>query len=88
MSGLQLSDQLVDAVQNAVSGIDERARDPFIAVQYLAALTGYMVAKQDMSDAQKRDILQQLTAFSEHVLEDVCRQAPPQEAFGIWRPGD
>lgn len=89
MSRLQLSDTLVDSIQDLLGGHDERARDPGIAIQYLAAVIGYMVGRQEMPAAAKDDVLEQLAAFSQHVMQDVDRErntAPPsEEAFGIWR---
>ncbi len=87
MSELQLSDQLVDAVRAAIASQDPRASDDMIAVQYLAALQGYMMGSMSLPTAQMHDILQQLAAFSQHVAEDMARQSQPkQEAFGIWKP--
>lgn len=87
MSELQLSDQLVEAVRATIASQDPRADDDMIAVQYLAALQGYILGKVAMPAGQMQDILQQLAAFSEHVASDLARQSQPaQEAFGIWKP--
>jgi hypothetical protein len=93
MDQLQLSQQLIDAVQDALTAADPRARDPMIALQYLSAIIGYALGKMNMSANDRRDALEQLGAFARHVLEDVERQQrsrtpPAGEAFGIWRPGD
>jgi hypothetical protein len=49
-----------------------------------------MLGNTPYQPAQKQDLLEQLNAFSKHVLDDMERQrpAPQQEAFGIWKPGD
>lgn len=92
MSELQLSEQLIETVQDALSRHDERANDPGITLQYLAAITGFMLANQNLPHNEKHEFLDQLYAFSQHVLDDigqeqVTNQPPPQqEAFGIWKP--
>ncbi len=94
MDQLKLSNELVDAVIGTLAQNDERAKDPFIASQYLAAITGYLVGVQDTPSPEKNDILEHLGAFSRHVCDDIDQQrqqeaaAPSQEAFGIWKPGD
>lgn len=89
MSELQLSNELVRSVQTALESHDERAKDPGIMVQYLAALMGFVLGQQDIDTASKHGLLGQLNAFSKSVLDDVAGQnAPPppaEEAFGIWR---
>jgi hypothetical protein len=92
MDQLQLSQQLIDSVQDILFAADPRARDPLVAMQYLNAIVGYALGKMEMSPADKQDALAQLSAFARYVMEDVERQqrarAPSGEAFGIWRPGD
>ena len=92
MSQLNLSTQLVRQIQQALVQHDEAAEDPGVASQYLAAIVGFLLGQQDMPAAQKREILDELAAFTSHVANDVDqqrRQPPPppqQEAFGIWKP--
>lgn len=92
MDQLQLSQQLIDSVQDVLLAADQRARDPLIAMQYLTAIVGYALGKMNIPPADKQDALEQLSAFARHVMEDVEQQARPQaptgQAFGIWRPGD
>jgi hypothetical protein len=92
MDQLQLSQQLIDSVQDVLLAVDQRARDPLVAMQYLSAILGYALGKMNMSSSDKQDALEQLAAFARYVMEDVERQqrarAPSGEAFGIWRPGD
>lgn len=93
MEQLRLSDKLVNDLQAMLMAVDERAKDPFITVQYLAAITGYIVGKQDMPTAQKQEAQEELAAFTKHVMEDIDqtiqrRKQQSTEAFGIWRPGD
>jgi hypothetical protein len=92
MDQLQLSQQLIDSVQDALMAADERARDPLVAMQYMSAIIGYALGKVNMATADKQDALEQLSALTRYVMEDVQRQqqarAPAGEVFGIWRPGD
>ena len=90
---LRLSKHLIDTVQQAVIGEDERAKDPFIASQYLAAVMGYLVASSQIAANEKKDILDELGAFAHHVCQDMNQQqaapvAPPGSALGVWKPGD
>ncbi len=90
MSEIQLSKQLVDEVKTAIAGHDAQAAEDIIALQYLAAISGFILGNTPYQPAQKQELLEQLNAFSKHVLDDMERQRPPpqQEAFGIWKPGD
>lgn len=90
MEPLKLSDDLVADMQNAVIKHDERAKDGGIAIQYYAAVIGYVLAQQDYSTEQKKDFLDQLNAFSHHVFDDCNKPASPPatEAIEKWRPGD
>lgn len=89
---LQLSGELVQRLQDALAANDPRCRDPLVATQYLAAVTGYMIGSQAMPEEQKREFLEQVTGFIHHVFDDVVSQQrkapPPQESSGIWKPGD
>ena len=90
MEPLKLSDDLVNDVQLAVIKHDERAKDGGVAIQYYAAIIGYVLAKQDYATEQKEEFLDQLNAFSHHVFIDCIQQSEPpaSDAMGKWRPGD
>lgn len=91
MDELHLSEELVVDVTNALAKHDTRAEDPGIAVQYLSALTGFLVAHMGFPMEEKRDFLQQLGGFSMHVFDDVCQPDEPESKepeVGIWRPGE
>ncbi|MCB1756826.1 MAG: hypothetical protein KDJ38_14980 [Gammaproteobacteria bacterium] len=96
MAQLQLSTQLISQVCETLEQNDAGAADPGIASQYLSAIIGFLLGQQNMPLSQKEEILEELGAFALHVVKDVEQQrqqqsarpaAPPQEAFGIWKPG-
>lgn len=89
----ELSQQLVEDIKSVLANHDGRAKDDLITTQYLAALVGLILGNQQMSADKRRELLQDLNAFSEHVMQQIEQQQvqqapPPQDAFGIWRPGD
>ena len=90
MSQLKLSTQLVDQMHQFLIQHDAQAQDPGVASQYLCAVVGCLLGQQDMPQAQKQEILEQLFAFTRHVAEAVAQQInapPPQAEVGIWKPG-
>jgi len=96
MSELQLSDQLIKSVLDTLILHDQGTKDDGVALQYLAAITGFIVGRQNIPPPEKQEFLEQLSAFSVQVMKDVSTSSdqnqpappPPQEAFGIWKPGD
>lgn len=92
---LQLSGELVSQVQDMLAAHDERCQDPLVAVQYLAAVSGYVLGCQPIPAHQRDAFLDQLAQFMRQVHDDVASQsapppaqAPAGEAFGVWQPGD
>lgn len=91
MEPLKISDELIADLQGVVVKHDDRASDAGVAIQYYSAIIGYVLAQQSYPTDQKQEFLDQLNAFSRHVLDDCISQAPPAQndsAMGIWRPGD
>ncbi len=93
MDQLRLSTELIDKVQQILIQEDERAKNPLLAGQYLAAIIGFMVGNHNIPPGEKKEIMNELNAFSNYVYEDITRQRqqtiqPQGEAFGIWKPGD
>lgn len=95
MSELQLSGKLISEVQAVLQAHDASAQDPGVCSQYLCAVVGYLLGQQNMPTAQKTEVLDELSAFMKHVVDDVSQQQqqrkppappPPQDAFGIWKP--
>lgn len=96
MSGLQLSVDMVEDVIKAIMQHDQRADDHGIAMQYMAAINGFLLGHQDFNDQQRTEFLETLHQFSQQVCNDIVKQrsapvAPPQpqgEAYGVWKPGN
>jgi len=93
MSSIQLSEELIIDVQKTLVKHDEKAQEMGVAVQYLSAITGLLLANFNNHDIeQKKDLLQQLFHFTENVMTDNISQQqqasqPAQDdAFGIWKP--
>ncbi|WP_018863511.1 MULTISPECIES: hypothetical protein [Thioalkalivibrio] len=90
---LQLSGDLIQKIQDVLVETDPRAQQPIVAVQYLSAITGFLVAQMPESVNERKEYLKQLSQFTESVFVDMesrKQAAPPpqQEASGVWRPGD
>jgi len=91
MSNIQLSEELLLDIQKTLIQHDEQAQDMGVAVQYLSAIIGLMLANFKSYDTeQKKALLSRLAEFSEHVMLDnesqEQKQQPTDEAFGIWKP--
>ena len=92
MSSIQLSEELLTDIQKTLVTHDPSAQDMGVAVQYMSAITGLLLANFKAYDAnQKKQLLTQLFDFAEHVMVDNTveeKPATPQqdEAFGIWKP--
>lgn len=92
MADIQLSSQLFSEIQAAVERQHPGA-DAGTVMQYLAAMTGYMLGHQrQMSQQDKLQYMDDLCGFSRHVLDDLLQgqqrqQAAAGQAFGIWEPG-
>ena len=53
MSGIQLSPELIDSLRRAVSRQSpEAAQDDGVRMQYLAAVTGYLLGSHSIDDGQ------------------------------------
>lgn len=91
MSNIQLSEELLLDIQKTLTAHDESAKEMGVAVQYLSAITGLLLANFKAYDTdQKKALLSRLFDFSEHVMVDNIAveqaQSNNDEAFGIWKP--
>lgn len=91
MSNIQLSEELLIDIQKTLVTHDPKAQDMGVAVQYIAAITGLLLANFNAYNReQKKELLQQLFSFTENVMNDNDRKNLQNEAsdaaFGIWKP--
>jgi uncharacterized tellurite resistance protein B-like protein len=90
MSQLNLSTQLVEQMHEFLIQHDENAQDPGVASQYMCAVVGCLLGKQEMPESEKDEVIEQLFAFTRHVAKDIAQQVnspSPQAEVGIWKPG-
>lgn len=91
MADIQLSPQLFQDIQAAVSKQHPDA-DVGVVLQYLAAVSGYMLgSERGMDKAAKDAFMQELCGFAEHVYNDLQnrheqQKAKAEAAFGYWNP--
>ena len=58
-------------------------------MQYLSAVTVYVLAHQYQPGMDKKSLLVDLSHFMGQVLDQVEQDMkPPEDAFGVWKPGD
>jgi len=91
MADLSLSTEIVNKVLDVLKEHDESSSDQLVSTQYLAAIIGFVVAKEDFNDQQRDEIINELSSFIRYVADDLRsaeKQKTPQtgEAFGIWKP--
>ena len=87
--GIQLSSELISDIKNAITKHDPAAENELYFMQYLSAVTGYVLAHQDQPGIDKKSLLGDLTHFMGQVVDQVeSDMRPPEDAFGIWKPGD
>lgn len=87
--GIQLSSEMISDIKAVVMKNDPAADDDLYFMQYLSAVTGYVLAQQDQPDLDKKGLLGDLSHFMGQVLDQVEQDMkPPEDAFGVWKPGD
>ena len=90
MSGIQLSSELVSKLQAVVVEHDAEANNDMLFMQYLSAVTGFVMAHQTQPGLDKKEFISDLASFMGQVVmqveEDNKPQAPQADAFGIWKP--
>ena len=69
MSGIQLSSELISDIKGALAKHDPETESDMLFMQYLAAMTGYVLAHQRHPGLDKPDLLNNLHTFSEEVLD-------------------
>ena len=87
--GIQLSSEMISDIKAAVVKNDPAASNDLYFMQYLSAITGYVLAQQTDSDIDKKGLLNDLSHFMGQVLDQVEQDMkPPEDAFGVWKPGE
>ena len=87
--GIQLSSEMISDIKNVVIKNDPAADNDLYFMQYLTAITGYVLAQQDQPDLDKKGMISDFSHFMEQVLDQVEQDMkPPEDAFGVWKPGD
>lgn len=86
--GIQLSEAMVSELKEIVTKHDPSAYNDLYFMQYLSAITGYVMAHQDQPGLDKKGLIGDLSHFMGQVLDQVEQDMkPPEDAFGIWKPG-
>ncbi|MDH5387872.1 MAG: hypothetical protein OEY06_05440 [Gammaproteobacteria bacterium] len=90
MSGIQLSSELVSRLQAVVAEHDAEADNDMLFMQYLTAVTGFVMAHQTQPGLDKPELIADLSGFMAQVVKQVESdnkpQAPQEGSFGIWKP--
>ncbi len=89
MSGIQLSSELVSDLKSVMVKHDPETDNDLLFMQYLSAVTGYVLAHQTQPGFDKQGFLGDISSFTGQVLSQMEQdmQTPQQEeAFGIWKP--
>ena len=77
---ITLSDQLIDNLYGVICQHDESAKENMmVALQYFAAVSGYMLGDYPGSDDEREDLIDQLAAFTKNVSGDRAKQQKQQQ---------
>ena len=72
---ITLSDQLIDNLYGVICQHDESAKENMmVALQYFAAVSGYMLGDYPGSDQERDELVDQLAAFTKNVSGDRASQ--------------
>ncbi len=92
MAELSLSTEIVNSVVEVLQKHDSATSDHLVASQYLAAIIGFIVSKENFSDEQRNEVINELSSFIRYVSDDLRgadkenKPEPSGDAFGIWKP--
>lgn len=68
---ITLSDQLIDNLYGVICQHDESAKENMmVALQYFAAVSGYMLGDYPGSNEEREELIDQLAAFTKNVSGD------------------
>jgi len=89
MSGIQLSDALINDVKEVFQKYDNTAGEDMVAVQYMAASIGYFMSALPEGQFDKKQVMSQLADFTSQVFDQMeSEKQPKEEAFGVWKPSN
>ena len=78
---ITLSDQLIDNLYGVICQHDESAKENMmVALQYFAAVSGYMLGDYPGSDEEREELIDQLGAFTKNVSADKANNQNQEEA--------
>ena len=87
--GIQLSSEMISELKSVIVNSDPAADNDLYFMQYLTAITGYVLAHQDQPGLDKKALLGDLNHFMGQVVDQVeADMKPAEDAYGIWKPGD
>jgi len=76
---ITLSDQLIDNLYGVICQHDESAKqNMMVALQYFAAVSGYMLGDYPGSDEEREELIDQLAAFTKNVSGDRANKQKQQ----------
>jgi len=85
--GIQLSSDMISDIKAVITKHDPAADNELYFMQYLSAVTGYVLAHQEQPGMDKKALLNDLSDFMGQVLDQIEQDMKPAEdAFGIWKP--
>jgi len=77
---ITLSDQLIDNLYGVICQHDESAKqNMMVALQYFAAVSGYMLGDYPGSDEEREELIDQLAAFTKNVSGDRGKSQKQQD---------
>jgi len=77
---ITLSDELIDNLYGVICQHDESAKkNMMVALQYFAAVSGYMLGDYPGSDDEREELIDQLAGFTKHVSGDRVKSQKAQE---------
>ena len=77
---ISLSDELINNLYGVICQHDESAKENMmVALQYFAAVSGYMLGDYPGSDEEREELVDQLAAFTKNVSGDRAKSQNQQE---------
>ena len=78
---ITLSDHLIDNLYGVICQHDDSAKqNMMVALQYFAAVSGYMLGDYPGSDDEREELIEQLAAFTKNVSGDRAKSQQQQPA--------